>query len=109
MKEVVFSACLSSEVAWESGGHGEFTLRALRALQSGIDGLTNQQFEQQVTKEFGPAPRQHARLYCAPNAYAARLLQPLVRSMDGPTNVPSNAEWEAYLAQTQAHSPAAPV
>lgn len=77
MREVVFSACLSSEVAWESGGHGEFTVRALHALQSGLDGLTNQQFEQRVTKEFGSAPRQHARLYCAPSAYAARLLQPL--------------------------------
>lgn len=77
MKEVVYSACLSSEVAWESGGHGEFTVRALRVLQSGIDGMTNEQFERRVTAEFGDAPRQHARLYCAPSASAARLLQPL--------------------------------
>jgi hypothetical protein len=76
MKEVVFSACLSSEVAWESGGHGEFTVRALRVLQSGVAGMTNEQFEERVTAEFGRAPRQHARLYCAPSAGAARLLQP---------------------------------
>lgn len=79
MKEVVFSACLSSEVAWESGGHGEFTVRALRVLQSVVDGMTNEHFEQRVTAEFGRAPRQHARLYCAPSAGAARLLQPLGR------------------------------
>ncbi len=77
MKEVVFSACLSSEVAWESGGHGEFTVRALRVLQNVADGLTHEQFEQRVTNEFGPAPRQHARLYCAPEMSGARLLQPL--------------------------------
>jgi len=77
MKEVVFSACLSSEVAWESSGHGEFTVRALRVLQSVVDGMTNEQFEQRVTAEFGRAPRQHARLYCAASAAATRLLQPL--------------------------------
>lgn len=77
MKEVVFSACLSSEVAWESGGQGEFTVRALKVLQSGVDGMSHEQFEQRVTAEFGPAPRQHARLYCAPAAVAAPLLQPL--------------------------------
>lgn len=77
MKEVVFSACLSSEVAWESDGHGEFTVRALRVLHSGVDGMTNEQFEERVTTEFGRAPRQHARLYCAPFATTARLLQPL--------------------------------
>ncbi|SFM50371.1 caspase family protein [Nitrosomonas communis] len=77
MREVVFSACLSSEVAWESDGHGEFTVRALRVLQFGMDGLSNEQFEQRVTAEFGSTPRQHARLYCAPSAKALHLLQPL--------------------------------
>src|SRR6185295_10930697 len=76
MKEVVFSACLSSEVAWESGGHGEFTVRALQVMQAGIAGLTNEQFESRVTAQFGTAPRQHARLYCAPSANGAGLLQP---------------------------------
>jgi hypothetical protein len=76
MKEVVFSACLSSEVAWESGGHGEFTVRALHVLQSGLDRMTNEQFAERVITEFGRAPRQHARLYCAPSAAAAQLLHP---------------------------------
>ena len=78
MKEVVFSACLSNEVAWESNGHGDFTVRALRVLQSGINGLSNEQFEQRVTSEFGNVPRQHARLYCTSSAKTYRFLQPLV-------------------------------
>ena len=73
MKEVVFSACLSSEVAWESDGHGEFTVRALNVLQKAVD-LTNAQFELEVTAQFGAAPRQHARLYCAPAAKRAAFL-----------------------------------
>jgi hypothetical protein len=77
MKEVVFSACLSSEVAWESGGHGEFTVNALKVLQSGIDGMSNEQFERQVTGQFGATPRQHAQLNCKPSDRVMRLLQPL--------------------------------
>jgi hypothetical protein len=46
-------------------------------LQSGIEGMTNKQFEERVTVEFGSAPRQHACLYCPPSAVAARFLQPL--------------------------------
>lgn len=76
MKEILFSACLSSEVAWESGGHGEFTLRATRILESPIEGLTNEQFETRVREAFGAAPRQHARLYCAPGMASRPFLQP---------------------------------
>jgi hypothetical protein len=36
MKEILFSACLDSEVAYESNGHGEFTLRATQILGGGI-------------------------------------------------------------------------
>jgi hypothetical protein len=76
MKEILFSACLSSEVAWESGGNGEFTVRATRLLESSPN-LTNQQFEHKVREAFGSAPRQHACLYCAPAMKSRRLLQPL--------------------------------
>jgi hypothetical protein len=78
MKEILFSACLSSEVAWESNGQGEFTLHATRLLESFGVGLTNEQFEQRVREAFGPAPRQHARLYCAPGMASRPLLQPPV-------------------------------
>ncbi|HEX2190144.1 MAG TPA: caspase family protein, partial [Longimicrobiaceae bacterium] len=38
MTEVLFSACLSSELAWESNGQGEFTLRATRSCGRGWTG-----------------------------------------------------------------------
>jgi hypothetical protein len=77
MKEIVFSACRSSEVAWESNGHGDFTTRATNLLRAGIDGITNEQFQSQVIVAFGATPRQHPELDCAPAARALSLLQPL--------------------------------
>jgi hypothetical protein len=76
MKESVFSACLSSEVAWESAGHGDFTTHAIRALQSGTAGLTNEQFVERVIAAFGTGARQHPVLD-PPHAQSRRFLQPL--------------------------------
>jgi hypothetical protein len=67
MREVVFSACLSVEVALESNGHGHFTLHATRVLRQG-DNLSNEEFQARVTAEFGAQPRQHPYLDCAPAA-----------------------------------------
>lgn len=77
MRDVKFAACLDGEVAWESDGHGEFTLRATRVLADGIDAMTNEQFARRVTEAFGANPRQHPMLDCADDARALRLLQPL--------------------------------
>src|SRR5690606_18043909 len=77
MREVLFSACRSTELAWESNGQGEFTLRATRILASGIGGLTNERFAQRVRREIGPNPRQHPELDCAPAAASRGLLQPV--------------------------------
>ena len=87
MGEVVFSACLSNEVAWESSGHGDFTTKALEVLRAGIGGLTNEQFQEQVVRAFGAQPRQHPMLDCAPAARARALLRPLV----GTATVPSRS------------------
>lgn len=78
MRNVVFSACLSTEVAWESDGHGDFTTRALKVLGGGIDGMTNHSFAQRVTAAFGQGARQRPQLDCAPDARSLPLLQPLV-------------------------------
>lgn len=77
MREVVFSACLSHEVAWESGGQGEFTVRATRILEEGFDNLTNTAFAARVSAAFGDTPRQHAKLYSSSEAGSRPLLQPL--------------------------------
>jgi Caspase domain/N-acetylmuramoyl-L-alanine amidase len=75
MREVVFSACLSTEVAWESGGHGEFTVRAMEILRGGIESLTNEEFQRRVVSAFGAAPRQHPYLDCSPSLRQVPLLR----------------------------------
>ncbi len=77
MREVVFSACLSSEVALENQGHGDFTRYALQVLKQGGDGLSNADFAARVTQAFGRMPRQHAKLYSSDSSQALALLQPL--------------------------------
>ena len=83
MREVMFSACLSSEKAWESRGQGEFTVRATRILErlTGASGLSasvsNADFARLVTAEFGPSPRQQPRLYSNTQAAELGLLAPL--------------------------------
>lgn len=79
MREVVFSACMSHEVAWESNGQGEFTVRATRILDSELNNLSNAQFAEQVTKAFGASPRQQPRLYTSEELRSLPLMQPLVQ------------------------------
>ncbi|WP_332877359.1 caspase family protein [Massilia sp. S19_KUP03_FR1] len=77
MREVVFSACLSSEVALENQGHGDFTRYALQVLKQGTAGLSNADFAARVTQAFGRIPRQHAKLYSSESSQTLALLQPL--------------------------------
>lgn len=83
MREVLFAACLSSEKAWESGGQGEFTVRATRVLANMLGGaagtasVTNADFARLVTREFGPSPRQQPKLYSNEQAEQLGLLAPL--------------------------------
>jgi hypothetical protein len=77
MKNVAFSACLPNESAWESDGHGDFTLRATRLLRAGIGGMTNEQFGERISAEFGPGARQRPLLDCSSSVRALGLLMPL--------------------------------
>ena len=78
MREVLFAACQPWELAWESQGQGDFTRKAVRRLREAAGQVTHEEFVQQVTAAFGPAPRQHPLLTCAPAARAHVLLAPLV-------------------------------
>lgn len=66
MQQVVFSACQDREVAYESNGQGEFTVRALQILRTGIEGVTNDDFMNRVIAAFGANARQHPQLDCSP-------------------------------------------
>ncbi len=78
MREVLFAACQPWELAWESQGQGDFTRKAVRRLRDVASQITNEAFVEQVTAAFGPAPRQHPLLTCAPAARERVLLAPLV-------------------------------
>ena len=73
--EVAFAACQSRELAWESGGHGEFTLHATRRLRESGAALTPDAFYAQVLQDFGASRRQTPQLSAPPE----RLAQPLFR------------------------------
>lgn len=76
MRHVVFSACQDREVAYESNGHGDFTLRAIDLLRQGLTGITYEGFQQKVIAAFGENRRQNPNLECAPGSRALALLQP---------------------------------
>lgn len=108
MREVLFSACLDSEVAWESNGHGDFTTFATPLLLQS-DGVTNEEFERSVIAAFGATPRQHPELDCAPASRARVLLQPLtpdhhaMNNSRGMVAGQSNTE-RAFDTDTAAHA-----
>jgi hypothetical protein len=76
MREVTYSACRSCEVAYETGGHGEFTVRATAILRQPTPGLTNEGFLRAVLAAFGENRRQTPELHCAPAARGQLFLEP---------------------------------
>lgn len=67
-KEVVFSACGSLQLAWESDVQGIFTEAALEAAKLAYDANeTNEEFHQRVVNKMqgdASAASQQARMYC---------------------------------------------
>ena len=57
-REVLFSACKATEVAWESGGQGDFTRNAIPLLAAGVGNVSNRDFVRSVVEVFGPNRRQ---------------------------------------------------
>ncbi len=55
---VFFGACLPTEVAWESEGHGDFTKRALPLLRRSLGSVSNQAFFDSLLAAFGESRRQ---------------------------------------------------
>jgi hypothetical protein len=107
MREVLFSACLPSEVAFEANGQGDFTRRATQILAAGLGTITHEEFQRRVTESFGPTPQQHPDLDCAPAARSRPLLAPLVAASAAPVRAigvpgtdgaPANAS--ALIAQS---------
>jgi hypothetical protein len=73
-KDVLFSACRSSELAYEENGQGDFTRHATGVLVAGVAGTTNSAFLDRVLQAFGSGLRQNPELHCEPPARQARFL-----------------------------------
>jgi hypothetical protein len=105
MRQVVFSACRDYEVAFETSGHGDFTVAATRVLAGGIAGMTHEAFQERVNAVFGEGTRQHPELDCAPVTRTRALLMPLARgpevaaASDGRNTAPEGGLSAATLAQ----------
>ena len=77
MREISFSACTDFQTAQEIDGHGQFTVRALKILQGGLNGLTNAIFRDRVLAAFGSgAADQTPGLDCSPAVLQLPLLAP---------------------------------
>ena len=63
-KDVLFSACRSSELAYESNRQGDFTRHATAIIANGTSGMSNTDFEEQLLKAFGHNPRQNPEIHC---------------------------------------------
>ena len=75
--DVCFSACLPTEVAYETAGAGQFTARAARVLAEG-GAITHRLFIERVIAAFGATPPQHPVLDCAKGSRDHALLEPAV-------------------------------
>ena len=63
MKHVKFAACQDNEFAYESDGHGKFTLAAIDALRNGRNrGLSNDAMRLAIEAAFRTDQRQHPHL-----------------------------------------------
>jgi hypothetical protein len=59
-REVLFSACQPTELAYETAGHGDFTSKAAPLLAAAVGKVTNEEFLARVVDGFGA--RQHPKL-----------------------------------------------
>jgi hypothetical protein len=77
MAEVVFTACRSDQVAYESDGQGDFTRIALELFADGLPDESNDAFYQRVLRGFGEEARQQPQLNSSSAARIRRLLASL--------------------------------
>jgi hypothetical protein len=90
MREVTISACLDSELAWETAGQGDFTRVALARIAQGITGTDNRTFVDDTVAALAAGTlgglRQHPGIDAAPGRSADPFLEPLTAT--GPATRP---------------------
>ncbi|MBG6190861.1 hypothetical protein IWX64_001813 [Arthrobacter sp. CAN_A212] len=76
-RELLFSACQPDEVAYETGGHGDFTVAASLLVATSALKATNGDFLSKVLESFSHQPRQNPYSYGPAAASARMFLAPL--------------------------------
>jgi hypothetical protein len=77
LKEVVFSACRADQVAYESGGQGDFTRITTELLERGAGRESHAAFLGRIRRGFGSQARQEPQLDCATGMRDGLLLTPV--------------------------------
>ncbi|WP_051427606.1 caspase family protein [Arthrobacter sp. H20] len=110
-RELLFSACQPDEVAYETGGHGDFTAAASLLLAPSAQKITNAEFLARVLESFSHQPRQNPYFYGAVAASTRTFLAPLTARVDagkgllpasGPTGQPLPATPDEAAARARA-------
>lgn len=77
-RELLFSACQPDEMAYETGGHGDFTAAASLLLAPSAEKITNADFLAKVLESFAHQPRQNPYFYGVAAASTKTFLAPLI-------------------------------
>lgn len=92
IREVAFCACGPREVAYETGGHGDFTAAAAILIVTAAGKVTNEDFLQQVLAKFRDQPKQNPELDATPVVAARPFLATLApAAITLPGGVPTDA------------------
>ena len=75
-RDVLFAACRDDEVAFESGGHGDYTTAVVPIVRHRASGVTNLALQRLIQQAFGAGARQHPKLDCDVLAESQPFLQP---------------------------------
>jgi hypothetical protein len=75
-RDVLFAACRDDQVAFETGGHGDYTQAAIPILRQRGAGVSNLQVQQLLQGQFGADARQNPRLDCDEDAEGRPFLEP---------------------------------
>jgi len=73
-RELLFSACRATEVAYETSGQGDFTRKAIPLVAAAAGTLTNREFLDRVLDGFDP--RQHPEIHGAADLHDRLFLVP---------------------------------
>ena len=113
-REVLFSACRPTEVAYETGGHGDFTVAASLLVVPSVNRLTNAEFLAKIREAFSSQPRQNPAFNGPRGAKSRIFLGPLAAaspdaSPASPAAIPAASPITSPAASATASAATGPI